>query len=78
MQENPRVGFLVRTRPGRRLVREITDATLESVVHALNSEELNEVVGESIDEVLTELSERVREKEYQQKGGSMFRPRYDY
>ena len=77
MQENPRVGFLVRTRPGRRLVREVTDATLESVVHALQSDELNEVVAESIDEVLDELSDRVREKEYRQKGGSMFRPNYD-
>jgi ribosome-associated translation inhibitor RaiA len=78
LEENPRVGPLVRTRPGKRLVREVTDATLDSMIHTLQSEELNEVVAESIDEVLDELSDRVREKEYRQKGGTMFRPTYDY
>ncbi len=78
LEQNPRVGFLVRTRPGRRLVREVTDATMESVVHALQSDELNQVVAESIDEVLDELHDRVREKEYRQQGGSFFRPTYDY
>jgi ribosome-associated translation inhibitor RaiA len=78
LEDNPRVGVLVRTRPGKRLVREVTDATLDSVIHTLQSEELNEVVSESIDEVLDELSDRVREKEYRQRGGSVFRPAYDY
>lgn len=78
LEENDRVSMLMRTRPGKRLAREVTDATLDSVIHTLQSDELNDVIAESVDDVLDELAERVREKEYRERGGSRLRPTYDY
>lgn len=77
MENTDGMGHLMRTRAGRRLVSRVTDAALDSVIHTLQSEELNEVIGESVGEILDELHEKVQEKDYARTGGSRFRPTFD-
>lgn len=59
---------------GRNLVHGITDAAIDSIVASLNSQELNEVISESIKDILDEVRQRVREKEYRIAGGTAFTP----
>lgn len=59
---------------GRKLVHNITDQVLDTTVETLNSAELNEVISESIRDVLDEIRDRVREKDYKVEGGSVFLP----
>lgn len=70
------VGPLLSTKAGRRLVVQVTDEVLDQVILTLRSDELNEVLGESIQDVLNELREKVREKEYRVAGGSRLRPAF--
>lgn len=68
------MGSIMRTSAGQRMVRNITDSVLETAVHTLESEELNQVIGESIRGVLNEVRAKVRVKEYKAEGGSLLRP----
>lgn len=76
IEENPRIAPLLKTRTGRRMVHQITDATLDSVIRTLESDELNEVIGESVGQILDELETKVRQKEYAMRGGSRLRPTF--
>lgn len=67
---------LAGTRYGQRLISTVTDATLESTIHTLESEELNEVISDSIEEVLGEVREKVRDKSYALESGSRFHPTF--
>lgn len=70
------VGPLLSTRTGRRLVIQVTNEVLDQVILTLESDELNQVLSESIQDVLDELREKVREKEYRVAGGSRLRPAF--
>lgn len=59
LAEDARVGRVARTRPGRFLVDEVTDATLDATIETLQSEEVNDVVGEAIDGTIDEVRARV-------------------
>jgi hypothetical protein len=74
LEQDRRLASMLRTRTGQRIVHQVTDATLDSVIHTLESDELNEVIGESVGEILEELKERVKEKEYRQAGDSRLHP----
>lgn len=53
------------TRYGRRLTEAITDAALDSVVDTLHSDEMNDLVANSVEDVLTEVARNVKETGYQ-------------
>ncbi|MDX1610966.1 MAG: hypothetical protein R3185_01270 [Candidatus Thermoplasmatota archaeon] len=74
LTETRGVGPLLSTRAGRRVVREVTAEVLDQVILTLRSDELNEVIAASIEDIMEELRERVREKEYRMAGGSLLRP----
>jgi len=70
------LSHLAGTRYGQRLVRSITLATLEATVHTLESDELNEVVSASIQDVLDEVRGQVRRKSYAVHADSRFQPSF--
>lgn len=49
---------------GRKLVENITDAILDASIHALRSDELNEVISDTVEGILAEIREKVNEKDY--------------
>lgn len=61
LAQDPRVGRLARTGPGRRLVDEVTGATLDATIQTLGSEEVNDVVAHAIDGVLEDVHRQVEE-----------------
>lgn len=65
-----------RTRYGQDIVRAVTESTLETTIHTLESEELNKVISDSIREVLDEVRSKVREKSYALETGSRFHPTF--
>lgn len=59
LTQDPRLGRLARTRPGRYLVGEVTDATLAATVETLRSEEMDRALGEAVEEALDGVRDRV-------------------
>lgn len=57
------------TRYGRRLTEAITEAVLDSVVDTLDSDEMNELLANSVEDVLTEVARNVKEAGYTATGG---------
>ncbi len=65
-----------RTRYGQDIIRTVTASTLETTIHTLESEELNDVISDSIREILDEVRSKVRQKSYAIETGSRFHPTF--
>lgn len=76
IQNTKGLKHLAGTRYGERLIHTVTETTLETTVHTLESEELNQVISDSIQSVLDEVRSKVRQKSYALDGGSRFHPTF--
>jgi histone H3/H4 len=68
VRANPRMGRMMRIPGSDRLVRETVDATLDSAIEALTSEEMDEVVEETLDEVFEDFRAEVGKRKWKEQG----------
>lgn len=68
VRANPRMGRLLRIPGTQRIIRETVDATLDSAIEALTSEEMDQVVEETMEEVFEDFRAEVGKRKWKERG----------